>query len=247
MKYLLGLILTFSMAQAIVTIVPVVLGEKPGISGALGGSAETKRGNTDTKYYDVEVKLQYDSNASYVIWSNFIGSYGETNGEENTNKTYAHIRYIHTLYEKSVNWEAFVQSETNKFTKINEKYLSGAGLRYNILGSEYGDLFFGLGAFYENITYTTSIDPTENNTRVNNYIAYKLKFGEDSELAYASYYQPMIDDFSDYVMSHAIGLKIKIYKKLFLGFVIYYDYDSDPAIDVKKDDYTQKTSFIWEF
>jgi hypothetical protein len=28
---------------------------------------------------------------------------------------------------------------------------------------------------------------------------------------------------------------------------MYYDVDSKPAIGVKKYDYTQKTSFVWEF
>ena len=247
MKYLLWLILSFSVAQAVITIVPVELGKKPGVSGTLQGSAERKRGNTETKYYNAGIKLQYDNNESYVIWSDFIGSYGEANGEENTNKTYAHIRYVHTLYEKSINWETFIQSETNKFTKIKEKYLAGGGLRYNFLGSEYGNLFFGAGGFQEHISYTTSIDSIENNLRLNTYAAYELTFGEDSTLAYVAYYQPNVEDFSDYIMSQAAGLKVHVYKKLFIRFMIFYDYDSKPAIGVEKDDYTQKTSFIWEF
>jgi len=247
LKYLLGLILSFSMAHAIITIVPVVLGDKPGVSGKIQASSEKKRGNTDTTNYSGGLKLQYDNNSSYVVWSDFTGSYGESNGEENTNKTYVHVRYIHTLYEKNYNWETFVQSETNKFTKVESKYLLGAGLRYNFLGSEYGDLFFGLGGFHENITYTTSVDPSERNVRMNTYLAYKLKFANDSELAYVAYYQPNTDNFSDYVISNAFGLKIHVYKELFLSLTIYYDVDSEPAKGVEKTDYTQKTSFIWEF
>lgn len=247
MKYLLALLLSFSMAQAIITIVPVELGKKPGVSGKLQGSSERKKGNTDTNYYSGGLRLQYDNNSSYALWSDFTGSYGEANGEENANKTYGHIRYIHTLYDKSFNWESFIQAETNKFTKVDEKYLVGGGLRYNFLGSKYGDLFFGLGGFHENISYTTTVDPDETNFRMNSYLAYALKLGKDTKLAYALYYQPNTESFSDYIMSNALSIKIRVYKKLFLNFIIYYDEDSDPAKDVKKYDYTQKTSFIWEF
>ena len=166
MKYLLVLIFSFSIAQAIITIVPVKLGDKPGVSGAVRGSSEKRKGNTDTTNISAGVRVQYDNNSSYAIWGDVSGSYGEANGEENTNKSNVHIRYIHTLYEKSLNWEVFVQSETNKFTKIDEKYLSGAGLRYDFFDETYGDLYLGLGGFYERIDYTTTIDPRETNARM---------------------------------------------------------------------------------
>ncbi len=241
------MLLSFSMAQAIISIVPVELGKKPGVSGKLQGASERKRGNTDSVNYNVGLNLQYDNSTSYAVWSELTGSYGETNGEENTNKTYAHVRYIHTLYRKTWNWESFIQSETNKFTKVDRKYLAGGGLRYNLLGSQYGNLFFGLGSFGEKIKYTSLIDPDESNTRINSYIAYELKLGEDSKLAYVAYMQPKVNDFSDYIMSNAVSLKIHVYKKLFLSFIVFYDVDSKPAIGVKKTDYTQKTSFILEF
>jgi len=247
LKYLFILLLSFSIAEAIITIVPVELGKTPGVSGKIKASSEKKKGNTNTTNISGGVRLQYDNNSSYAIWGDFSGSYGETNGEENTNKTYAHLRYIHTLYEKSINWETFVQSETNKFTKVKSKYLLGGGLRYNLLNSEYGDLFFGLGGFYEGISYTTNIDPSEKNMRLNSYLAYKFTFAEKSELAYVAYYQPNADAFSDYIVSNAFGLKIHVYKELFLSFIVYYDIDSKPAIGIEKNDYTQKTSFIWEF
>jgi putative salt-induced outer membrane protein YdiY len=243
----LGLLLSFSLAHAIITIVPVRLGEKPGISGKVEGASEKKRGNTDSTNISGSVKVQYDNNSSYAMFGEFTGSYGESNGEENSNKTYVHIRYIHTLYDKRYNWETFAQHESNKFTNVNNRYLGGAGLRYNFLDGEYGDLFFGVGAFQEHITYTTSIDPTEDNTRMNNYIAYTLKFGDNSKLGYVAYYQPKVDDFSDYILSNAFALKVHVYKELSIRFVIFYDIDNKPAIDVEKSDYTQKTSFIWEF
>lgn len=235
------------MANAIITIVPVELGKKPGFSGKLSGSFETKRGNTEKNEYNAGLRLQYDNNESYVFWSDFIGSYGEASGETNTNKTYAHLRYIHSLYEKSIDWEAFVQSETNEFTKVEKKRLGGGGLRYNFLHNDYGKLYLGLGGFYETINYTTTVDPFERNVRISSYLAYTKKFGKDSKVAYVAYYQPNTDNFSDHIISHAIELKVNIYLQMYLSLVFYYDIDSKPAFGVEKEDITQKTSFIFEF
>ena len=117
------------------------------------GSFETKRGNSDVDSYSAGLRLQYDSNASYLIWSDFTFAYGKSSGVANTNKTYAHLRYIHRLYEKSVDWETFVQ----------HRYLGGGGLRFFANKNCFGKIHLGLGAFYEDISYTTTVDPAEKN------------------------------------------------------------------------------------
>jgi len=247
MKLLLLLVVLFYNAYAIITIAPVDIGEKPGVSGMLKGSFETKRGNTDLDNYSAGFRVQYDDNNSYVLWSDFVFSYGMTSGVKNTNKTYAHLRYIHSLYEKSINWETFVQSETNEFTKVKHRFLGGGGLRFQNQEHSWGKLHSGVGAFYEDIAYTTNVDPSEQNLRINTYLAWTKYFTKESSISYVFYYQPKADEFSDYITSHGVELTVYVYKQLYVNFVFYYDYDSVPAIGVKKEDVTQKTSFIYKF
>jgi len=232
---------------AIITISPVDIGANPGTSGMIKGSFETKRGNTDVDNYSAGLRVQYDNNSSYVLWSDFTFSYGMSSGTRNTNKTYAHIRYIHTLYDKSIDWEAFGQSETNEFTKVKHRFLGGGGLRFQNIERKWGQFHAGIGAFYEDIAYTTTLDPREENLRINSYLAYTLNFTKESSLSYVFYYQPKADEFSDYITSHGVEMTIYVYKQLYIDFVFYYDYDSAPAIGVKKEDVTQKTSFIYKF
>ncbi len=236
-----------SVANAIITIVPVELGDKPGFSGSLGGSFETKRGNTEKEEYNAGLKLRYDNNESYTIWSDFIGSYGKASGVENTNKTYAHIRFVHSLYENNLDGELFVQSETNEFTSIDKRRLVGGGLRYRFAHGDFGKFFFGLGGYYETVNYTTDFDPYEQSIRINSYLAYTKKFENKSSISYVGYYQPKTEDFSDYIVSNSVEVKVNIYLELYLSFLVYYDVDSNPAIGREKEDITQKTSFIYEF
>ena len=246
MKLIFMTLISFAYLHAIITIAPEELGAKPGFSGSLEGSLETKRGNTESDAYSMGVKFQYDDNASYLIWSALSGSYAKVAGEKNTDKTYAHVRLIHSLY-KSADWESFVQSETNAFTKVKYRRLLGAGLRVHLLDKEMGKIYAGLGAYYEDISYTTTLDPNERNARVNFYVAYVKQFQNNNKLAYTAYYQPKINAFDDYITSHSIELEVTIYQKLYLKFNLSYNRDSMPAVDVNRIDFAQKTSFVYKF
>jgi putative salt-induced outer membrane protein YdiY len=247
MKFLILLMLSIVSAEAVVTITSVDIGAKPGMSGTLKGSFQTKRGNTDSDEYSAATRIEYDNNSSYVVWTDVSFSYAKASGASYTNKTYAHIRYIHKLYKENLDWEAFVQSQADKFTKIQKRLLSGIGLRYHLIMKNYGSFYLGVGGFAEHINYTTSIDPSEDNTRANVYIAYKKAFKKDMTFSYVAYCQPKIDMLSDYILSNSIELKVKIYKQLSLNFEVTYDQDSKPAIGVQKYDFYQKTSFMYDF
>jgi hypothetical protein len=130
---------------------------------------------------------------------------------------------------------------------VSKRRLAGGGLRYHLEDDVYGNFYFGLGGFYENIVYTTSVDPRESNVRLNTYIAYTKQFNKDSKLSYVGYYQPKVDKASDYILSNGLELEILVYQKLYLNFVFYYDVDSKPAVGVEKTDISQKTSFVYKF
>ncbi len=244
--FFLLLFLSVSL-EAVITIAPVNIGDKPGFSGSLKGSFETKRGNSDVDNYAAGIRGQYDNNISYVLWGDVTFSYGKASGETNTNKSYSHIRYIHALEMKELNYELFAQTEMNEFTMVKKRFLSGGGLRYHFDNEQYGNIYIGLGGFYEHIAYTTQIDPSEQNIRLNSYIAYSKSFNKESKLSYVGYYQPKLDEIGDYILSNGLELEVLIYKTLYLNFVFYYDVDSKPAIGVKSEDISQKTSFIYKF
>jgi putative salt-induced outer membrane protein YdiY len=247
MRLLILLMMCILSAEAVITIAPVDIGKQAGLSGSAKGSYVTKRGNTDSDEFSAGARVQYDNNTTYVIWGDLAFSYAKASGQTNTNKTYAHIRYIHTLYKKDVNWEAFVQSQTDKFTKIQKRLLAGVGLRYHAVMKNYGNIYFGFGGFAEHIDYTTNSDPSEDNVRLNIYIAYKNQLSKSVRFSYLGYYQPRVDLLSDYILSNSAELKVKIYKQLSINFELTYNQDTKPAIGVEKYDFSQKTSFVYDF
>ncbi|MDY0121346.1 MAG: DUF481 domain-containing protein [Sulfurimonas sp.] len=232
---------------ALVTIAPVEIGAKPGLSGKAAVTLETKRGNTDKQNYKTSLRLNYDDNSSSVTWAEISTEYGESNDQKDTDKAFAHLRHIRTTGVQDLRAEAFTQVQDDKFKLIKNRTLFGAGLRYklfSLFGKDKG--FVGLGAMNETINYTSN-DPHENNQRMNSYIAYSSAFGHRSRVSLSFYYQPKLNELPDHVTSTDFELKLFVIDKLYLQFKVAYDTDSNPPMGVRKYDLTQNTSFIYEF
>ncbi|MCF6339553.1 MAG: DUF481 domain-containing protein [Sulfurimonas sp.] len=249
-KLLLITLITTQYLVALVTITPVEIGVKAGISAKAEVGLETKRGNTDKDNYKASARITYDEAINYVVWGEISGEYGKSNNVEDTSKLFSHLRYIHTLADnQNLIYELFVQIQSDKFRQISSRVLGGGGLRYKIFSSqEIGNGYFGLGGFYENIVYNNSaLNSNEDNTRLNTYLTYAVGFSEKSTFSATIYYQPLSDDFSDYIQSSQLELKLHIFKSLFLKFKTSWDVDSRPPIGIKKSDFTQITSFVFNF
>jgi len=248
MKFFILYVLSALQLFAVITIAPVNIGDKKGYSGMIKGSLETKRGNSDVDNYAGGIRIQYDDGKDYTVWSDAVFAYGQASGETNTNKTYIHLRLVHTFLDiKEINSEGFLQSETNEFTNVKRRLILGGGLRYHKDMKKYGNLYFGLGAFVENIEYLTAINPSEYNLRLNSYMSYTKSFNKQSKLSYVLYYQPKVTYISDYILSSGLELEVLIYEKLYVNFMFYYDVDTQPAIGIEDTDVSQRTSLIYKF
>jgi hypothetical protein len=251
MKLLLLItLITSQYLLALVSIAPVEIGEQDGLSGKIEMGLETKRGNTDKDNYKGSLKATYDNNTSYVLWAELSGEYGKSNSVEDTNKAFTHLRYIHSLTNnEDLRYEVFGQLQSDEFRQINSRILSGMGIRYRVFNSiKRGKGFVGIGGFYERIRYTNpQVDFPEDNTRLNSYLAYTVDFSQKSAFSASIYYQPKLDDFEDFVKSTQLELSINIYQELYLKLNLSWNLDSMPPVGVEESDFTQTTTFVFNF
>ncbi len=247
MKRLFWLLLLSSNLFALISITPVEVGERAGSSGDAAISLSTKRGNSNTDVYKGAFRYTYDNNATFVTWAQIQGEYGKASGVKNVQKAYLHYRFIHNITDIYHVYEIFLQSQEDKFKSISKRRIAGGGGRVRLF-RDYSPLkfFLGFGAMFEYIGYTTDVDPTEKNVRLNGYVALTYPY-ETIKLSYTSYYQPKVDDIGDFVTANKLELQLKIYKELYLNLSISYNYDSKPAIGVNKYDFTQDTIFLYRF
>jgi len=79
MKTLITLLIISTQALfAITSVAPVEIGDDVGLHTKVEVSLETKRGNTDKDNYKASLRVTYDSNASYAMWAEVSGEYGQT-------------------------------------------------------------------------------------------------------------------------------------------------------------------------
>jgi putative salt-induced outer membrane protein YdiY len=234
---------------ALVSIAPVDIGSKAGFSGNISGSLNSQSGNTQKDEYSLGLRAQYDQGTDYLAWGILTYSYGTSNGTKNEDKTYTHLRYIHSLYEDNWCSETFIQTEQDKFKDIYNRSIVGTGVRWRFFNSEeWGKGYAGMGGMIEQVNYTSAqSNPNESNGRLNSYIAYTEKFLTASKISYVGYFQPKFDDAADYVTSQTVEISIPIYKNLGLGATGKYAYDSSPPIGISKKDTSLITSLMWEF
>ena len=242
-------LLTAQSLFALVSIIPAEIGKEVGLSNIAEASLETTRGNSDTDKYKASYRTTYDNGEKFVTWAEASGSYGKANGDENTNKLFAHARYIHAVTEESVRAEIFTQYQNDMFMSIKNRILYGTGARFKILDRERDARgYLGLGLFHESISYKKpQINPHENKVRLNSYFSYSIDLTEKTSAAYTLYFQPKVDDVSDYIQSHEFELKVHLIKNMFLKFAVDYTLDSESPVGIKRYDFAQNTSFIFNF
>jgi len=250
MRILFGTLFMAFMASSLfglVSITPVEIGENAGFHTKIGLSLQTQRGNTDKDDYRGEAKFLYDNNISYVTFIEFSGEYGKTNSIEDTNNIYIHYRYIHTLMSEVLRGEFFLQTQEDKFKEIEYRRLAGLGLRIKMdKFIHYGTGYIGIGAFFEDKKYLNESE-SQKYIVLNNYIAYSIAFSENTTLAYRLDYQPVIDDFANYVVVQKLSFVTKINEKLDLTISMVYDVASIPAEGVDKNNFSQITGFVYSF
>lgn len=173
--------------------------------------------------------------------------YGEVNQIENTNKSFIHLRHIHNIND-SYDAEFFTQIEQNNFTRLEYRGLLGTGLRFTPLESSDHHAFIGIGAFYskEKIKPVTGLtdEGIETAVRANLYFLTKHKFTSHLNNSNAFYYQPDIEEFSDYRALFQSKLDFKINENLKFRLSLDVSHDSKPSQTIKKTDFSYLTGVV---
>lgn len=244
-------LLTFFICNsfAIVDIASVDFGEKEkGFSGSVYGSFQKSRGNTHKDEAEYGGRIQYDTNKT-ITWLQGSVENDKVNDRSNEDNAFVHLRHIHQLFNPDWAMEFYTQVKQDKFQSLQNRTVFGFGPRYKIVDSRtYGKLFMGLSAMEERVRYTDEqVDPTERNYRASSYLSYKISFNRNLEFSSLGYYQPKIDNGSDYMTAWTAELMIHLTKVIDLSYQYEFDYDSQPANDVDNTDTRQKISFVYRF
>jgi len=238
-------------AHAIVNIEALHTGEpQPGYSGTVNVSVDGQSGNTDKLSINGGARLQWHGGA-VTNFAILRYNYGQTSGVEDTNKLFSHARHIHQISDKTA-YEGFIQAERNVFARLTFRGLIGGGLRLKLAEiPDIKSLHLGIGGFFSRETLEKRAGTTDagskNTWRVNTYLNYVQQLNGSVRVLSTTYYQPAIDDFSDYRLLEDATLSVKMTDSLSLNVSLDLAHDSQPPQSVKNTDTIYSTGIEYRF
>jgi len=234
--------------------------ERPGLpeegwSGHVELSLSGENGNSKEEDHTLAAKVtkRVENNIYLGI---FETAYGSSNNVKDTNESFAHSRWIHVLDERWAT-EGFVQWEEDEFDHLISRSLVGGGSRYVV--SQDADLYslsVGLGAFREReIVDLETYEKTTWAWRMNTFTVYQHRLNDQVVMSSTIYYQPKLNDVSDFRVLLDAGLSVKINERLDLKVHFKGTHDSqpernpdaDPPIYLKKTNTEYVTSLVYNF
>lgn len=238
-----------SNAHAIVSMEGLHTGSpKEGFSGNVELSLSNTSGNTDKEDYALGARLQWhkDKITNYLL---LRGAYGESAGVKSTENSFFHARHIYQLQPRLAA-EGYIQSEQDTFARLENRSLAGGGARFTLFQKEErGVVFLGLGAYYsrERIDDNFPDGGTVDLWRASTYLILKYQATPNTALVSSTYYQPSFEGADDYRLLEQAAMKVKLNDSLSLIVSADYRLDSEPPVEVEKEDVTYTTSFSYEF
>lgn len=193
-----------------------------------------------------QLKLQYKTKKSLWFLIHDM-DFKEVNSVKIVNKSTQHLRFSYELSPKT-SFESFIQSQSDRVSQIKLRALVGAGLRFKLYTGKQAKFFLGTTLMYE---YEKSIEEEvnsiHNDIRKSIYVSFKLHPTNNISIVNTTYYQPLINKFSDYRILSETSLVFNVLKNLKFLTTFSYQYDAFPVLTVVKEQYKLKNGLVYFF
>jgi len=215
-----------------------------GWSGSTSVHFALKRSANDFFTIANDVHLQYKMKKNLVLFKNHI-SFQKIEGDNFTNFGISHLRYNYK-YSRRTAMEVFVQGQYNKVSKIDFRGLVGVGPRFKLSTSEKYKFYLGMLVMYEQEELSDGSN-IERNVRGSSYLSFSLYPTDRVTLVSTTYYQPILNEISDYRISSQSSLLIDVFKNLALKTTYTFTFNATPALDIPNSQYRLTSGLTYSF
>ncbi|MCP4447304.1 MAG: DUF481 domain-containing protein [Myxococcales bacterium] len=219
-----------------------------GISGAISGSANWRRGNVDYLFLSATPLARYRV-GNHLIIGMMRGDHKTSGGATIISNTLEHLRYRYTISDALLG-EVFAQHEFNDVKRLNLRALVGAGPKATLVnGSSYAlDVGVSYMLEYQRLQDDEFADAgnTDVQHRNSTYVTGHYQADDRVQLAESVYVQPRLTDASDIRLLSETQLTFKMTKRLSFTSSLTIAYDSRPPDAVKRLDTALSSSISFE-
>jgi hypothetical protein len=211
----------------------------------------------NTNYFELSNRFRLDFNGpdqDYFAITEY--TYRTANSRKSSNKGFLHLRTIRDLGDsRFLLVEGYTQIQFDEFLLLRNRMLLGGGFRFNpvaLLDSisrkeNKLKIFLGSGVFYEFEKY--SIYPTEKSSlmRSSNYLSFVWSASKHININLVNYYQPALEDFTNFRYALNLALSTQITGKLFYELRLEFTHRSVPFAGRKPSDLDVKNNLRFSF
>lgn len=190
------------------------------------------------------VQISHSSERDVILSASSLRLLYEEN-EALENAGYQHLRYIYNL-DSVFSIEAFTQVQFDQLLKIKMRWVTGTGIRLKLLNSDNFKLYIRPGYMYEYEKEDSTMNINSNH-RLSTYVTLRMRTLGKARFYFTLFYQPRLDDFSDFRLSPAWTIEMNVYKNLSVSLSGDYRYDTKPVAGVNKSTYILTQGFSWRF
>jgi len=206
-----------------------------GFTNVFGFDFGFEKSNQEVVEIAGKYRLDYISKSdlhSFLVLS-YENGYEKDADETNSivNKGFSHLRFTKNI-SNNIFIEFFTQYGFNDFLLMKERLLYGSGIRYKIIGSDKMNTYLGIGLMQENEAYNLKENQDMSLLRSTNYITWKLKISNNTQLSNTAYFQFDTQRSEDNRILYDGDLAIAINEKFSFNLMLNYRQDSEPHGDL---------------
>lgn len=212
-------------------------------SGSIGADFAITKNTQVIQNLGGKAHLQLNLDRSRFLLLGEI-SYLRSGGGNLNNTAFGHLRYNYKVSD-FITWEAFLQTQYNQITKIQQRTLLGTGPRFRLVKNEKASVFLGTLYMYE--YEEVASEATNRDHRLSSYLALTWAPKEWISMGTTTYYQPRLNQFFDYRISSENYLEFDISKTLSFRTSYQLSVDSRPPSGIPNTTYELRNGLKLSF
>lgn len=176
--------------------------------------------------FNNNLALQYQKpRNTWMLLSNLNFSFSDNSDFERDG--YFHLRYAWDIND-ILALEAFEQYQVDVPLRIEQRILSGLGLRAKLKKQEGRAIYFGSAVMYE-YDVERGTDNINTDFRMSNYLTTSMKSNSGFRMTGVVYYQPRLNYWADFRLSGQLQLAFTLFKNLDFASTASLNYDAFPV------------------
>jgi len=215
-----------------------------GWSGSVAFDFTLARSVNDFFIVANNIHVQYKLTKHLFLLKNQL-RFVKIEGENFSNNGITHLRYNYK-WKPKITWEAFVQGQYNKVSKIDLRLLAGTGPRFKLSKLENYKFYLGTLIMYEHEELSDG-STTSRDFRGSAYFSFSMYPNDIFSFVSTTYYQPLLNDLGDYRIASESSVAIKAFKNFAVKMTYLFTYDETPAEGIQNSQYRFATGILYSF